>query len=42
MRMTEEHIGQNVVIKANKMRILVQTTDGIIMTHLGISDNGND
>ena len=39
MRMTEEHIGQNVEIKANKMRILVQTTYGIIiMTHLGISE----
>ena len=43
MRMTEEHIGQNVVMKANKMRILVQTTYGIIiMTHLEISDNEND
>ena len=26
MGMTEEHIGQNVVIKANKMRILVKIT----------------
>ena len=43
MRMTEEHICQNVVIKANKMRILVQTTYGIIIiTHFGISDHEND
>ena len=43
MGMTEEHIGQNVVMKANKMRILVRTTYGIIIiTHFGISDHEND
>ena len=42
MRMTEEHICQNVVIKANKMRVLVQTTYGIIIiAHLGISGHEN-
>lgn len=38
MRKTEEHNGKNLVIKATRMRILVQTSYGIIMTSLRISN----